>query len=360
MRIKKSYLIIGLLVVVAAAFVFGVFNNSNSETEDVPLQAYFSASGNFIVAYQKTFSTQLTVLPEQKKITVLLNDSIVFVQTNPAKNLSFTLNTKGLDLGNYRLRVLATAGDGTSTEDERVLTLVSDIVPANWTLSIVNTYPHNDSSFTQGLTFAAGKMYEGTGDPKNVGATIIGEVELKTGKILKRRTKASPIFGEGVTILNGELFQITWKNDSCFVYDETTFNPLRTHTYTGEGWGLTHNGTELIMSDGTERITFRNPKTFAEIKSIQVYTHQGALPYLNELEYIDGLLYANVWMSNMVAVIDPNNGRVIATIDATELVKKGKGNGEVLNGIAYNPKSRKIYLTGKYWPSIFEVQISKN
>lgn len=360
MRIKKSYLIIGLLVVVAAAFVFSVFNNSNSETEDVPLQAYFSASGNFIVAYQKTFSTQLTVLPEQKKITVLLNDSIVFVQTNPAKNLSFTLNTKGLDLGNYRLRVLATASEGTSTEDERILTLVSDIVPANWTLRIVNTFPHNDSSFTQGLAFSEGRLFEGTGDPKNIGATFIGEVELKTGKILRRRTKAMPVFGEGVTALNGELFQITWKNDSCFVYDETTLTPIRTHNYAGEGWGLTHNGSQLIMSDGTARIVFRDPKTFAEIKSIQVFTHQGSLPYLNELEYIDGLLYANVWMSNMVAVIDPNNGRVIATIDATELVKKGKGNGEVLNGIAYNPKSRKIYLTGKYWPSIFEVQISKN
>ena len=194
----------------------------------------------------------------------------------------------------------------------------------------------------------------------NIGATFVGEVELSTGKILRRRTKATPIFGEGITVLNGELFQITWKNDSCFVYDERTLKPLRTHNYTGEGWGLTHDGKHLIMSDGTSRITFRNPRSFEIQRTIDVYNHQGPILQLNELEYIDGLLYANVWMSNIIAVIDPKNGRVVATIDATDLVKTGKGSGEVLNGIAYNSKSNKTYLTGKYWPSIFEVQISRN
>ena len=360
MRNKKSYLIIGLLVVVVGAFVYSTFNPSSEDTITPQLNAYFTTPGNFNVAYQKTLTTQLTVLPKQKKITVFLNDSVVFIQKNPTKTLPVSVNTKGLALGTYRLRVLATAGDGSSTEDERVLTIISDIVPANWALSIVNTYPHNDSSFTQGLAFSEGSMYEGTGDPKNIGATLIGKVELATGKILRRRTKSAPIFGEGITILNGELYQITWKNDSCFVYDETTFRPLRSHKYAGEGWGLTHDGKHLIMSDGTSRITFRNPKTFEATRTIDVYNHQGPISQLNELEFIDGLIFANIWMSDVIAVIDPKNGRVIATIDATELVKKGKGNGEVLNGIAYNPKSRKIYLTGKYWSSLFEVQISKN
>jgi glutamine cyclotransferase len=159
--------------------------------------------------------------------------------------------------------------------------------------------------------------------------------------------------------MNGEIYQISWKNDSCFVYDAGTLSPLRYYTYSGEGWGLTHDENTLIMSDGTEKIYFRDPKTFKVLKVLSVYTNQGPINYLNELEYIDGLIYANVWMSNIIAVIDPLTGRVLSTIDATEVVKKGKGTGEVLNGIAYNPTTQKTYLTGKYWPSLFEVKITQ-
>jgi glutamine cyclotransferase len=188
---------------------------------------------------------------------------------------------------------------------------------------------------------------------------MFGEVDLNSGEILRKKSVAAPVFGEGITLVGNELFQITWQNNTCFVYDKKTFAPLRQYTYAGEGWGLTYDGAYIIMSDGSETLTFRDPKTFKEIKTIQVYTHEGAITKLNELEYIDGFIYANIWTSNLIAVIEPATGKVIATIDATEAVQKGKGNGEVLNGIAYNQKTGKTYITGKFWTSLFEVAFTK-
>ena len=176
--------------------------------------------------------------------------------------------------------------------------------------------------------------------------------------MIRRKGQPAPVFGEGITIVGDELFQITWQNNMCYVYDKNNFEPLKQFTYAGEGWGITYDGTFLIMSDGSERLTFRDPKTFKEIRVIQAYTHEGAITKLNELEFINGLIYANIWTSNLIAVIDPATGKVLATIDATPAVQKGKGNGEVLNGIAYNPKTKKTYITGKYWSSLFEVQFS--
>jgi glutamine cyclotransferase len=240
-----------------------------------------------------------------------------------------------------------------------VLYVLSDVTPESWSLVLKNQYVHNDSSFTQGLAFSDGKLFEGTGDPNGIGATMIGEVDLNSGKILRKKSVAAPVFGEGITLVGNELFQITWQNSTCFVYDKKTFAPLRQYTYAGEGWGLTYDGAYIIMSDGSETLTFRDPKTFKEIKTIQVYTHEGAITKLNELEYIDGFIYANIWTSNLIAVIEPTTGKVIATIDATEAVQRGKGNGEVLNGIAHNQKTGKTYITGKFWTSLFEVAFTK-
>jgi glutamine cyclotransferase len=360
MRNKRTLFILGILVIIAATFVYQSLQNINRQEENDGPGAYFTSQGNLVASFNQTLTGQIKVLPEQQKVQVKINDSLVFEASKPSTNIPLNVSIKGLPLGSYRLRVISYGESGVSSEDERVLYVVSDVAPKAWAIESVRQYPHNDSLFTQGLCFYNGKMYEGTGDPKTIGATMVAEVELNTGKVVKRRTKPQPIFGEGITILNGEMYQISWKNDSCFVYDAATLSPLRSYTYSGEGWGLTHDNKLLIMSDGTEKIYFRDPKTFKVLKTLSVYTHQGPINYLNELEYIDGLIYANVWMSNIIAVIDPQTGRVMSTIDATELVKKGKGNGEVLNGIAFNQATRKTYLTGKYWPYIFEVKITKN
>lgn len=359
MRNKKNLLILSILAITAGAFLYKTFYSGNRNNDGLEPGAYFTAQGNMFASFNQSLTGQIKVLPEQKKVQVFINDSLVFEQINPTTLLSVKFPVKGLPMGSYRLRVVSQGLNGLYSEDERVLYVVSDVVPESWEIKAVQKYPHNDSSFTQGICFYKGKMYEGTGDPQTIGATMVAEVELNTGKIVKRRKKPQPIFGEGITVMDGEVYQISWKNDSCFVYSAATLSPLRSYTYSGEGWGLTHNEKFLIMSDGSEKIYFRDPSTFKVLKVLSVFTNQGPINYLNELEYIDGLLYANIWMSNMIAVIDPATGRVLSILDATAIVKEGKERGEVLNGIAYNPQNQKIYLTGKYWPNLFEVAIRR-
>jgi glutamine cyclotransferase len=259
------------------------------------------------------------------------------------------------------LELVAKLSDGTELRDERYMSILSDIVPAKWGLKIQNNFPHLETSFTQGLAFDSGKLFEGTGDPNQTGATLIAEVDIESGQIKRNIGLAASYFGEGITIFGEDLYQLTWKNQKCLVYDKKTFASIKEFTYTGEGWGLCNDGKNLIMSDGSQRLYFRDPNTFQLIKTIEVYSNQGPINYLNELEYIEGLVYANIWMSNSIAVIDPSSGKTMAIINADELVSLQKQglNGNVLNGIAYNSTNKKLYLTGKYWSKLFEVQISK-
>ena len=259
------------------------------------------------------------------------------------------------------MELVAKLSDGSELRDERYMSILSDIVPAKWSLKILNNSPHLETSFTQGLAFDSGKLYEGTGDPNQTGATLIAEVDIESGQIKRNIGLAAPYFGEGITIFGEDLYQLTWKNQKCLVYDKKTFVSKKEFTYTGEGWGLCNDGKNLIMSDGSQRLYFRDPKTFQLIKTIEVYSDQGPINYLNELEYIEGLVYANIWMANSIAVIDPLSGKTMAIINADELVNLQKQgiNGNVLNGIAYNSTNKKLYLTGKYWSKLFEVQISK-
>lgn len=358
MKNKKTLLIILLLVLVTGGFLFKTLAPSASDNEFGPL-AYFEKEGNLSCVFGSDFNGSFLTEEDQVTVSLSLDDSLIMTYKNVQKKTSITLPKGLLTLGAHQLKITSKHATRGISEDERVLYVLSDITPASWSLVLKNQYVHNDSSFTQGLAFSEGKLYEGTGDPNGIGATMIGEIDLNSGKIIRKKGTAAPIFGEGITVVGDELFQITWQNSTCFVYDKKTFAQLRQYSYSGEGWGLTYDGTHLIMSDGSETLTFRDPKTFKETKTIQVYTHEGAITKLNELEYIDGLIYANIWTSNLIAVIDPVTGKVIATIDATEAVQKGKGNGEVLNGIAHNQKTGKTYITGKFWTSLFEVVFTK-
>jgi glutaminyl-peptide cyclotransferase len=358
MKNKKTLLILFLLALVAGVFLYKSLSPSSTDEEFGPL-AYFEKEGNISCILGTDFNSSFLTEEDQVSVALYLDDSLIITYKNVQNKTSISIPKGLLTLGAHQLKITAKHTTRGISEDERVLYVLSDITPASWPLVLKNQYVHNDSSFTQGLAFSEGKLFEGTGDPNGIGATMIGEVDLNSGKIIRKKSTAAPIFGEGITVVGNELFQITWQNNTCFVYDKKTFATLRQHTYSGEGWGLTYDGTYLIMSDGSETLTFRDPKTFKEIKTIQVYTHEGAITKLNELEYIDGLIYANIWTSNLIAVIEPSTGKVMATIDATEAVQKGKGNGEVLNGIAHNQKTGKTYITGKFWPSLFEVAFTK-
>ena len=220
---------------------------------------------------------------------------------------------------------------------------------------VLNAYPHDAAAFTEGLVYTGETLYESTG---LYGASTVRQVDLRSGTVVRERQLAAQYFGEGATIFQGKIFQLTWQTQTAFVYDAGTFAPLGQFFYAGEGWGLTHDDHDLIMSDGTDRIRFLDPATFQTIKTISVRDQQGTpLANINELEYINGAIYANVWLTDIVARIDPISGAVVGWIDFTGLLSAGTS-ADVLNGIAFDPATGHLLVTGKLWPTLFEVRIT--
>lgn len=337
--------------------VLSIFNACNDPVEDIN-PAEFAFKENLAVKYGDLIPLKIAVLEKNiDKIELVVNDSIFKTWQHPTGQLSYDLEISPFGLGTKTLKIEITMENGEVYFDQRLLRVLSDITPEKLTAKIISRLPHNATDFTQGLEFNDGILYESTGDPQGIGATIVSQKNLQTGAIVKKAGLDATYFGEGITILNNNVYQITWTQQKCFIYDKTTLNiQPREFNYTGEGWGLCNDGKYIIMSDGSERIVFRNPETFQVVKSIEVYDEFGPRGRLNELEYIDGKIYANVWMLDIVLVIDPLSGRVLAEIDASDLAIEGKNGGDVLNGIAYNPQTKKIYMTGKFWTKMFEVK----
>ncbi|HEU4981951.1 MAG TPA: glutaminyl-peptide cyclotransferase [Acidobacteriaceae bacterium] len=223
---------------------------------------------------------------------------------------------------------------------------------------VVHAYPHDSQAFTQGLIYLDGHLYESTGMN---GRSSLREVNLETGRVVKEITVPSQYFAEGLTNWGSTLIQLTWKKNVAFVYDRATFRLLKTFHYPWEGWGLTQDGKHLIMSDGSETIHFLDPDTFKQVRSIHVTDRGKPVQNLNELEYIRGEIYANVWMSNRIARISPSTGKVLGWIDLSGILPSVEvtGEGAVLNGIAYDASHNRLFVTGKDWPRLFEIQVVK-
>lgn len=221
---------------------------------------------------------------------------------------------------------------------------------------IVHTYPHDSKAFTQGLIYLHGYLYESTGLE---GQSSLRKVDLQTGKVLERYDLAPDIFGEGLTNWKDTLIQLTWKKQTGFVYDRSTFHLLRTFQYSGEGWGLTQDGVHIIMSDGSSSLRFLNPQTFQEIKRIVVTDGGVEVHDLNELEYIHGEIYADIWQTDLIALISPQSGHVTGWIDLTGLrpASTKRNSDAVLNGIAFDAVHNRLFVTGKLWPKLFEIQL---
>jgi glutamine cyclotransferase len=230
--------------------------------------------------------------------------------------------------------------------------------PKQMSYSIINTYPHDTSSYTQGLLFYNGEMYEGTG---LAGKSKLMKVDFKTGKPLQQISLDPKIFGEGVVILRDTIYQLTYQNKLVLVYTLKDFKKVKEYTNDHEGWGLTTNGNELIVTDGSSNLYFYNPSDFRLLRK-QAVTESGSLSYnLNELEYIDGYVYANQYEAPYIFKIDPASGFIVAKADLTDMWRRIKAidpTAEVPNGIAYNPETKKIYVTGKLWPELYEIQFS--
>ena len=223
--------------------------------------------------------------------------------------------------------------------------------------TIVHTYPHDRDAFTQGLQVVDGTFYEGTGLN---GRSSIRKVKIETGEVLQKRDVPAQYFGEGITVRGNELFQLTWQSGVALVYDRTSFTPRRQFKYTGEGWGLTQDATSLIMSDGTEYLRFLDPATFTERRRVRVSVGGTPLKNLNELEYVKGEVFANVWQTDYVARIDPKTGAVNGYIDFRGLLTPREREAtDVLNGVAYDEKTDRLFITGKLWPRVYEVRITR-
>lgn len=222
---------------------------------------------------------------------------------------------------------------------------------------ILHAYPHDSNAFTQGLVFVDGHLYESTG---RQGHSSLRMVDLATGWVLKEYDLPKQYFGEGLTDWGDTLVQLTWTSGVAFVYDRSTFTVRRTFHYTGEGWGLTHDSTSLILSDGSATLRFLDPNSFREIRKLNVRDENNRpLPNLNELEYVRGQIYANIWHEDRIARISPRTGRVLGWIDLSGLLKADEISDPeaVLNGIAYDAKSDRLVVTGKLWPKLFEIKI---
>ena len=231
--------------------------------------------------------------------------------------------------------------------------------PANsmalqYTYSAVNVYPHDSSSFTEGLVFDSGFLYESTGLYRH---STLRRVDLETGAVLQNLSLPSQYFGEGIAVVGNNIVQLTWQSHVGFVYDKASFDLLQEFQYPTEGWGITYDGNRLIMSDGTANLYFLDPVTFQKVGQVAVHD-TGPVNQLNELEYVDGKVYANIWREEKIAVINPQDGQVTAWIDLTDIQDtRNQDPNNVLNGIAYDANGHRLFVTGKMWPHIYEIKL---
>jgi glutaminyl-peptide cyclotransferase len=276
---------------------------------------------------------------------------------------SAIINTVNLGVGKHAINALAFF-DGKTKKENGFIEVFAKNKPAIYKYKIINTYPHDTKAYTQGLEYHNGFLYETTGQR---GKSTLRKVALKTGKVLQEIALDKKYFGEGMTIVNNKIIWLTWENKKGFVYNLETFEQEKEFSYnkSKEGWGLTHSETELIKSDGTHKIWFLDAETLEEKRAIQVYTNDRSVNYLNELELINGKIYANKYQKNTIAIIDAKTGIVEGLGDLRGLQKemaktqKLTTDDEVLNGIAYDVENNRLFVTGKHWGKLFEIELVK-
>ena len=230
----------------------------------------------------------------------------------------------------------------------------SSVKSLDW--SVVKAFPHDPAAFTEGLLWHDGALYESTGLEKQ---SKLRRVDLQSGQVEKNLDLPPQLFGEGLALANNRLYQLTWQTKIGFVYDAKTFKPLAKFNYRNEGWGLTFDGSDLIQSDGTDVLTWRDPKDFAAKRTLKVTRDGAPLRNLNELEWIDGYVWANVWQTDEIVIIDPRDGKVVGQLNLTGLLGAADRTGaeDVLNGIAYDSASKRVFVTGKNWSKLFWIQV---
>ncbi|WP_396158514.1 glutaminyl-peptide cyclotransferase [Flavobacterium sp.] len=294
-------------------------------------------------------------------------DSVIYFSNDiklgkSTENAVFNLKLDKLQFGIQDIKAIVHS-EGEKTECVTSFELVSNIIPKLYETkdyTILNTYNHDANAYTQGLEFYNGILHEGTGQN---GESSLRKTDYKSGNVSKSVSLSSDYFGEGITVFKDKIYQLTWKNKVGIIYNAATLEQEKTFDYFSdiEGWGLTHNDKYLIMSDGTNKIYFLNPETQKMERFINVYSDTNAITELNELEWIDGKIWANIYLKDVIVIINPENGAVESAIDFSDLKTKNKktlmDGDEVLNGIAYNPSTKTVFITGKNWDKMFEIKL---
>jgi len=341
-----------LIVTILVLFFVGCGNKSTTGND-------FSLKINNEKKAYKT-SDELSVILNNKENKEL--DSVIFYLNSERLRVSEKNNSTTLSLENKKLGIRTITAKIYSEdkifETSKNITILSSIKPKLYTYKILETYPHDIKAYTQGLEFKNDTMYESTGQYKE---SSLRKTNYKTGEVLQKVSLSDQYFGEGLTILNDKIYQLTWREKTGFIYDLETLEKTGTFVYgsSKEGWGLCHDGTNIYKSDGTDRIWILNKETLAEEDYIEVFTNTSKIKSVNELEWVDGKIYANVYEQSAIAIIDPSNGAVEGVIDLGDLKDNVTQHPDlnVLNGIAYKGEKNILYVTGKNWDKMFKVEI---
>ena len=349
------------MILVFSIFItfFSCSNSSDRSRKPVSTIEVNPLKNNYVFGENVSVNVKTKVKDgEIETVKLYLNNQLI----KESKELEFTvndikLNKLRLQSGNFTTKAVKT--DGLKNSRSLLIDVtISDQVPEKLTYKTVNTFPHSKKHYTQGLEFFENVLYEGTGE---YGTSGIFKTKLETGHIEQSKMLDAKYFGEGITILNDKLYQLTYKTKIGFVYRLSDFALIDSFQFqSDEGWGLTNDGTNLIMSDGTHVLTWLNPNDYSVVKTLQVANNKGIINNLNELELIDGKIYANVYTTNLIVTIDPETGKVLSEINLSGIVdmyKNQKDPIDYMNGIAYLEKSKRLFITGKYWPKIFEINL---
>lgn len=335
-----------------------IFLYNCSETKEM----FAIATKDLKQVYKSNESVNLSI---ENTMNVEIDSVMYFsndIQLGTSKNNTiFNLKLEKLQFGIQDIKAIVHY-EGKKTECLTSFELVSNVTPKLYETkdySILNTYNHDINAYTQGLEFYDGILFEGTGQN---GESSLRKTDYKSGNVSKSVPLSPDYFGEGITVFNDKIYQLTWKNKVGFIYNAATLVQEKTFDYFSdiEGWGLTHNEKHLIMSDGTNKIYFLNPESQKMERFINVYSDTNAITELNELEWIDGKIWANIYLKDVIVIINPENGAVESAIDFSELKSKNTKtllDGEVLNGIAYNPSTKTVFITGKNWDKMFEIKL---
>lgn len=346
-----------IFFVVASLFLssFSCSNKSGHSIKPAVQIKIESANRNIAFGDDINIGISVKIKDGQLKETKIYVDT-VFLTSSTDADFSYSLK-KFESLGKHTLKAVAVKTDGVEGIYYKSFEVFSDIVPEKLGYEVLQTYPHNETFFTQGLEFHDEFLYESTG---NHGESAIHKTILKSGKVLKTTKLSDKYFGEGITIFNNRIFQLTYKSKIGFIYELETMALVDSFFFaSNEGWGLTHDEKNLIMSDGTNILTYLDPQTCQPVKKIQVYDNKEPVFYLNELEYSDGFIYANVWTTKLIVKIDSQTGKVVSKMDLDGILTMPSNTSkqpDVLNGIAIDPVTKKMYITGKYYPKLFEIR----